>query len=248
MLRILALSVAGLAMALSAYAQETPATKERRFRILANGLYNPMGFDFTDHSTFTAFVEEGESRRTYEGGRGLVFEVGGIMDIRKGLGVMGSVEIYRSDFEATFEESLPHPFYFDRPREVSGTVTDLDYHETAVHADLVYTRVLPRWTLDLFLGPTFFFTNTEVLSSVNTASQYPFDEATVSSTSSTQLDDNPIGFNGGGAITWRWTELVGLAFQARYSRGSIGISREGGEEIDLDAGGLRLGGGLRLSF
>jgi hypothetical protein len=245
--RILALSVAAIATALSASAQET-ATKERRIRVLANGLYNPMGFDFTDHSTFTAFVEEGESRRTYEGGRGLVFEVGGIMDIRKGLGVMGSVEIYRSDFEATFEESLPHPFYFDRPREVSGTVTDLDYHETAVHADLVYTRVLPRWTLDLFLGPTFFFTNTEVLSSVNTASQYPFDEATVSSTSSTQLDDNPIGFNGGGAITWRWTELVGLAFQARYSRGSIGISREGGEEIDLDAGGLRLGGGLRLSF
>ena len=68
------------------------------------------------------------------------------------------------------------------------------------------------------------------------------------STTSRTIDDNPIGFNAGGALTWRLTKVIGIALQARYSQATIGIAREGGEEIELDAGGFRVGGGIRLSF
>jgi hypothetical protein len=44
------------------------------------------------------------------------------------------------------------------------------------------------------------------------------------------------------------TEAFGIAFQARYSHATVGIAREGGEPIELDAGGFRVGGGIRLSF
>lgn len=245
------LSTVALSIGALASGQETSPSgndRERRIRILVNGLYNPTDIGFSDTSTFSSFLEDGRSTRSYEGGKGVVFEVGAIVGIRSGLGVMGSLELYQSDFDGQFEESLPHPLYFDRPRTVAGDVPGLEYKEKAVHIDAVYTREFPRFTVDVFGGPTFFITNTEVLDTVTTTSEYPFDEATLRSTTSRTLDDNPIGFNAGGSLTWRLTDVIGVAFQARYSHATIGVAREGGDSIDLDAGGFRVGGGIRLSF
>ncbi|MGH9336423.1 MAG: hypothetical protein ACRD21_22025, partial [Vicinamibacteria bacterium] len=185
---------------------------------------------------------------TYDGGKGVVFEGGVIVGITRALGVMGSVEIYQSSFDGSFQESLPHPLYFNELRTVRGDVGGLDYSEKAVHLDAVFTRAFSSITVDVFAGPTLFFTNTDILNTVATTSSYPFDEATVTGTSNVRLDDNPIGFNGGGALTWRLTEVLGIAFQARYSRATIAIAREGAEEIELDAGGFRVGGGIRIAF
>ncbi len=231
------------------HGQEAAAPKrDRRIRVLVNGLYSPTGIGFTETSTFPSFLEEGRSTRTYDGGKGVVFEAGAIVSLRKGLGVMGTVELYQSDFDSVFEETLPHPLYFERPRKVSGEVPGLEYSEKAAHIDAVYTFDFPKFVVDVFGGGSFFFTNTEILDAVTVSSVYPFDEATVTSTSNTTLDDDPIGFNVGGALTWRLTDVVGFAFQARYSHATIGIAREGSEPTELDAGGFRVGGGIRLSF
>ncbi len=242
------LALAAAAPALAQDAPEPAEARAQRVRVLANALYNPSGIGFSDTSTFTSYLEEGRSTRTYDGGKGIAFEAGAIADLWQGLGVMGSFELYQSDFDGVFEESLPHPLYFEQPRTVEGELTGFEYSEKAVHIDAVYTRDFAKVTVDVFGGPTFFFTSTEILDTVTTASEYPLDEATVRSTTSRTIDDNPIGFNAGGALTWRLTKVFGIAFQARYSRASLGIAREGGEEIELDAGGLRVGGGVRLSF
>jgi hypothetical protein len=238
-------------LAASASAQDTepsPTERERRVRILANALYNPTSIDFSDTVTFPSYLEEGTTTTSNEGGKGLVFEVGAIVKIRGPLGVMGSLELYQSDFDSVYEQSLPHPLYFERPRTVGGDLPGLEYSETAVHLDAVFTRELPRFTIDLFAGPSFFMTSTEVLDSVETTSEYPFDEAAVRSTTTQKLDDNPIGFNAGGSLTWKLNDVFGIAFQARYSHATVGVAREGSEELELDAGGFRVGGGVRISF
>ncbi len=117
-----------------------------------------------------------------------------------------------------------------------------------MHLDAVYSFEFPKLTVDVFGGGSFFFTNTEILDAVAVSSDYPFDEATVASTSTVTLDESPIGFNAGAAVTWRLTEVVGVAFQARYSHAGIEIAREGGDTLELDAGGFRVGGGIRLAF
>ena len=244
-------SIVALAIAVSSSAQDTPGSgkeRERRIRVLVNALYNPTDIGFTDTSTVPSFLEEARSTRTYDGGKGIVFEAGAIVGLWQGLGVMGSVELYQSDFDGVYQESLPHPLYFDQPRTIEGEVTGLEYGEKAIHLDAVYTREFPKFTVDVFAGPSFFLTDTEVLDTVSTTSEYPFDEVTVTSTTNRTLDDNPIGFNAGGALTWRLTEVVGVAFQARYSHATIGVAREGGDPIELDAGGFHVGGGIRLSF
>jgi hypothetical protein len=235
----------------SVWAQDAPApepTREKRIRILVNGSYNATGLDFSEQSTFESFLEEGESRRDYDGGKGFVFEVGAIVSVWKELGIMGSLEVYQSEVDATYEESLPHPLYFNEPRSAEGDVTGLSYDEKAFHLDAVYSRDFSSLTVDVFGGPTFFFTTTEVLGDVRTTSSYPFDEVVVSGTDTVELEDNPMGFNAGGALTFRLNDTVGLAVQARYSLGTVRIQREGGDEIELDAGGFRVGGGIRISF
>ena len=228
--------------------QAQPSPRERRVRILVNGLYNVTGLSFDETSTFTAFLEEGTSTRSYDGGKGFVFEAGAIFSITKALGVMGSFEIYNTDFDATFSESIPHPLYFGEHRSLSGEQAGLSYNETAVHVDAVYTRALSSLTVDLFAGPSFFITSTEVISSIGTNSEYPFDEVTLSSVDTVELDDSPVGFNAGGSLTFRITDVIGAAVQGRYSFGSVSIEREGGEAIDIDAGGFRMGGGIRIAF
>jgi hypothetical protein len=251
MMRTPLVSIVALAIACWSSAQDPPGSgkeRERRVRVLVNALYNPTDIGFTDTSTVPSFLEEARSTRTYDGGKGIVFEAGAIVGIWQGLGVMGSVELYQSDLDVFFEESLPHPLYFDQPRTVEGELTGFGYDEKAVHLDAVYTRDFPKFTVDVFGGPSFFFTSTEILDAVNTTSEYPFDEATLRTTTNRTIDDNPIGFNAGGALTWRLTKIFGIAFQARYSHASIGIAREEGEPIEIDAGGFRVGGGIRLSF
>ncbi len=238
-----------LALAQRVTSSAIPASgSEHRFRILANVAYNASGISFSDNTTFTSYLEDATSTRSYDGGAGVVFEVGAIVGITGPLGVMGSVEIYNNSFDAQFQESLPHPLYFNQPRTVDGSATGLEYKENAVHLDAVFTRELDKVTVDLFGGPTFFFTTAEILDTIDVTSTYPFDEATVSGTTTRKIDDNPIGFNAGGSVTWRLTDVVGIAFQARYSKGTIQLVRDSGSTIDLDAGGFRVGGGIRLAF
>jgi hypothetical protein len=238
-----------LTLARSTYGQE-PATgdRERRIRVLVNGLYSPTGIDFDDTATFTFFLEEGRSERSYDGGKGIAFEAGAIVGIRESLGIMGTFEIYQSELDGVFEEVFPHPLYFDQPRTVTGEIRDLEYSEKAIHLDAVYTVERGKLTFDVFGGGSLFFTSTEILDEVRISSDYPFDEAAVASTSTIALDDNPIGFNAGGALTWRLSEALGVAFQARYSHAGIEVARGEDDSIELDAGGLRVGGGIRISF
>lgn len=240
-----------LLLAASALGQESQtqsSERERRVRILVNGLYDTMGQSFSESSTFTQYVEQGNAQRDYDGGKGFVFEGGVIIGVTKSFGVMGSVEVYHTDYDVSFEERLPHPLYFDKSRTVTGNETGFGYDEKAIHVDAVFTHATSSVTVDVFGGPSFFVTSTELLGTINTTSEYPFDEVTFTGTSKVTSDDNPIGFNAGGSVTFHLTKVFGVAVQGRYSKGTIKVSREGGQEFELDAGGFRVGAGIRLAF
>lgn len=236
-------------LALVAWTAAPSEAQGPQVRILVNGLYNAQSLSFTDAVTFTSFLEEASSTRSYDRGTGFVFEAGAIVGIVSGLGVMGSFELLDGATDAQFQEILPHPFFFAQPRSLEGQISDLSYTEQALHLDAVFTADLsPAIVVDVFGGPTFFFTNTQVISTVSSTSEYPFDEVQLASTETVELDDDPIGFNVGGSLTYRITETFGLAFQARYSQATVSLASGDGSAIEFDAGGFRAGGGIRLSF
>lgn len=243
---LLALVLPGLARAQGSSNDDDD--RNPRVRILVNGLYNATSLSFGESSTFESFLEQATTRRDYDGGKGFAFEGGVIVNLTSSIGVMASFESFEGDLDATFSEQLPHPLYFNQPRSVSGELTGLSYSERAIHVDFVFTRALDVVTIDIFAGPTFFTAEAELISDVKVVSDYPFDEAVVSSTSRTKVDDNPIGFNAGGSLTFRLSRVFGVAVQARYSTASATISRPGGSDIDFDAGGFHVGGGIRIAF
>ena len=79
-------------------------------------------------------------------------------------------------------------------------------------------------------------------------SQYPFDELSLTAVSRVTLDKSALGFNAGAGVTYYVTEAVGVSFLTRFSQADIEALREGGEPVAFDAGGFRVGGGIRIKF
>ena len=226
----------------------SPSAAERRFQILAGGGFNQASRSFSEVTTFTAFLEEGTSTRSYDGASGPLFEVGAIYSITPSIGVLGSFELFSGNNDGAFEEIVPHPLLFNQDRSVSGELTDLSYDERALHLDIVYSIHRGSVSVDLFGGPTFFFTETELVTEVTTRSVYPFDDLELGGSQSSTFKENPIGFNAGGAFTYRFTPVFGVYFQGRFSRASVSVERVTGEPAEFDAGGFRAGAGIRLAF
>ena len=54
------------------------------------------------------------------------------------------------------------------------------------------------------------------------------------------------GFNVGASTTFRVGGIFGIDFGVRYSRATVRVEPSEGRELEFDAGGLRIGAGLRL--
>jgi len=237
------------AEAQSSKAQPAPLSggSARRFRILVNGGFNTASRSFGTVTSFVQFLEEGSSSRNYDGSSGFVFELGAIYSLTPAIGVLGSFELFSGDNDAVFEKTVPHPLLFNHDRSVRGDLAGMSYDERALHVDVVYTVERPLFTIDFFGGPTFFFTDTELITDIGTRSVYPFDDIELGTTSSGKFTENPVGFNAGAALTYRLTPVFGVSFQGRFSRATVNLE-QGGESLDFDAGGFRIGAGIRLAF
>jgi hypothetical protein len=234
-------------IATPALAQTQPATS-RPFRVLANVSYNTTSRTFDERSTFAAFLEEGSTSRAYEGGTGLGFELGAIYNFTPAFGVLGRFEVLTAEHDASYDVNAPHPLYFNQPRSASDETAALEYNEQSLDVDAVYTLSSGAFVVDVFGGATLFFTETELIDEITTNSVYPFDELSITSASTVKLKENPVGFNVGGALTYRFTDVLGVSFQAKFSRATLNLQREAGEPIEIDAGGFRVGAGIRIAF
>jgi len=219
-----------------------------KFRVLAYVNYNVTSRTFEERTTSTSFLEESSTTRSYDGGTGLGIEVGAIYSITPAFGILGSFEVLSAEHDASLSTSVPHPLFFNQSRSASDEFAALEYKERALNVDAVYTLESGSFVVDVFGGMTLFITETELVDEITTNSVYPFDEIEITNSGTTKLKESPIGFNVGGAFTYRITPVVGVSFQAKFSRATIGLQRDGGGPIDIDAGGFRIGGGIRLAF
>ncbi len=100
----------------SARAQPVP-----RGFISIGGGYQSTTSTFDDSFTFTRDQETGTTRVTYPVDAGPVFDVGGGVRLWRGLGVGVAVsQLLPRDGTVTASSSVPHPFFFQHHREVSG--------------------------------------------------------------------------------------------------------------------------------
>jgi hypothetical protein len=216
--------------------------------LLVNGGYQISSHDFEQVSTLRANVEDGSFTTDYDVKSGPSFDVAGGANVWRRLAVGVGVTRFSRSTPSTLTGSVPHPFFFDRLRSVSGDIAGLEREELAIHVDAIATVPIgARLQVMAFGGPSFFRVKQDMVSTFTWAETYPFDDASFSSATIVDADGSKLGFNVGADVGFFFSRQVGVGGTIRFSAATVEIDAAGGTH-DVKAGGVHAGGGLRLRF
>lgn len=214
-----------------------------------NGGMQATSTRFDDKVSYTEFREDAEFDAAYEVGADAVFDAGGGVRLASGLGFGVAVSRFDTRGPASIDARIPHPFFFDRPRSLTGAQPDQSRLETAAHIEVRwFAPASDTVELAVFGGPTFFNVRQDLVTApIEFNHAYPYDEASFSGATSAAASASAVGFHAGADIGFFFSDAVGVGALVRYSRGSVDLPRGEGM-VPVDAGGLHVGGGLRLRF
>ena len=238
--------IALLASAPLAVAQQrTPAG---RGFIAVNGAYQMTSRNFEHASTLRANAEEGRFTTDYEVQGGPAFDVAGGAQVWRRLAVGVGVTRFSRSTPSTLSGSVPHPFFFNRPRPVTGDVGGVRREELAVHVQA--RAIVPagrRLEVMAFGGPSFFQVTQGMVSSFTWADSYPFDDARFGTAVTSRAKGSKVGFNAGADVAYFFSRRIGLGSTIQFSGATVAIEGAAGVQ-EVNAGGTKAGGGLRLRF
>lgn len=227
----------------------TAQAQADRVRLVVNGAAQVAPGSFGQRFTLTRNVEPATVTTDLSLGTSGVFEAGARVRLHRRLsvGVVGFVA--SGTATGTLEARLPHPFYFNQPREVTGALSGLTRKERGVHLELaVPLRVSSRDELILLGGPSYFDVEQELVTDLTYSDSYPYDTATLDDTTSTVAKKAGPGFNVGLELTRQVSRSARVALLGRYARGTVTLPAAEGNEAEVHAGGVQIGIGLRFAF
>ena len=220
-----------------------------RFTLSIGGGYQPTTTSFDDSFTFTRDQETGRTRTSYDVDAGAVFDGGFGARLWRGLGVGVALSRFTVDGVISATSSIPHPFFLNRHRDVSGEAGGMRREETGVHVQAQYTAPIgKRLQVTLMGGATSFHVSQTVVIDVNYTEEYPYDAATFAGVDSTRKTGTAAGFNAGADVRWMFSTHVGAGGLVRVARGTAKIDAAESRTISVDVGGVQAGGGIRLVF
>jgi outer membrane protein with beta-barrel domain len=253
-LLISVLSIAALGFAGPAAAQVRPPVRPQpqptdRIFISVDGTYQAGTKDFSDSESFASNAETATYSGTYNVKPGPAFTISGSGRVTRVFAVGIGVSRYSRVTPIAVSASIPHPFFFNRPRTLSDTVNG-NREELAVHVQA--RALLPlnsrRMQAAVYAGPSFFSVKQDVLTRVGFAEAYPYDAITSAPGQMSKVSKSKVGFNAGADIAYFFTRQVGVGGTAQYAGTTIQAPSAGGDNVDMKVGGFQVGGGLRLRF
>lgn len=240
--------VIGAALVCPEPAAAQPTGWSERFLISASGAFQGTATDFSDSITFTEFVEEGRINTGYEVDTGPAFD--GLVAVRLvgNFGVGVGVSYFTRRDAAQVDARVPHPFFFNRHRTVGGEVPSIRRSEVAAHLQAVYLQPITR-TFDLLVsgGPSVVTVEQTLVSRIEYAHAFPFDDATFQSAGTRRERERVAGFNVGADLTWRLWRRVGIGGGVRVIRARADLLSTG-HDVQVDAGGVQGSLGIRAKF
>lgn len=178
-----------------------------------------------------------------------IFEVGGWVRLAGRLGAGVSFSRISRTAGAAVTAGIPHPFYIQQARAISGTQPGAAEEENALHIDVVAVAAATnRIELTFFGGPTVFNTKQDLVTDVSYADAYPYDTATFSGARLARQSASKVGYHLGADATWSLTEQVGVGGLVRFSRASADYSASSANQVTVDLGGLQAAAGIRFRF
>jgi hypothetical protein len=221
-----------------------------RFRLVLNASVWPASTTFADSRTLTEYVEETTIRASYEAGTGFGPDIALQVSVFRGFGVLVGYSRASRDLTGQVDVSRPHPLYLNRPRSVSAETSGYGLTEAALHLDVAFARAAGHLDWALFAGATLFQVEADMLQAPTYDDSYPYDELAIASTPPVTVKSSPTGFNVGGRLDYRFgsSRRFGAGVQVLYSTASVTLQAPGATQASFDAGGLSVGGGVRVYF
>ena len=138
-----------------------------------------LGETFDDNFTYPVNAEDATVQARYKlETPWLVDGAVGVHVWKKKVGVVVGVTRTSGSTPASIVAQIPHPFFDNQEREVSGEATFLERAETAAHVDLYYLATSGKLRLLVMGGPTWFRIEQQLATSVSVQETYPYDTAT----------------------------------------------------------------------
>ena len=225
------------------------ATAQTRGFLSVNGGYQFTTNDFADGAVKRDNREDGRFDTIYEVKGGPAFDVaaGGVLWRRLGVGV--GVSRFSVVTPSSLSATIPHPYFFNQARAVSGDVGGLKREELAVHVQArgifpVGTRV----QVMVFGGPSFFQVKQGVITDYTFNQSYPFDDASFGAGTTTTASISKIGFNAGADVAFFFTRQVGIGGTMQFAGTTVELPGALGSTQQVKVGGGQAGVELRLRF
>jgi hypothetical protein len=234
-----------------AQARPTPIARpasEPRFRVMINGGYQASTTSFDDSFTFTLYQETGTTDVSYPVDAGAIFEGGAAFRLWKGLAIGGVISRFSAEGTATVNTSLPHPFFLQRPRQVSGEASGMSREENAIHIQAQY-QLPPFGRLQVVLagGPSIIDVKQTAVIHVNFSEEFPYDTASFTGVDTKRASGTATGFNAGVDFQWMFNRNLGAGALVRYTKATVDLDIDN-RTIQVDAGGTQIAAGIRLAF
>ena len=203
---------------------------------------------FTTTATKPIYLENGVFTTTYPTPTGPMFDGGVAVRLRGNFGVGVVVSSFSGKGDGAITGTVPHPFLVNTPRSLSGTAAGLERREVATHIQADY--VIPRGKLDVAIagGPSWFNVKQDLVTDVVYAESYPYDVATFTNATTTRVTKSALGFNVGVDVGVRLGPNIGVGGLVRLAHARTDLSAANGVAVKVNAGGVQLGGGLRMYF
>jgi hypothetical protein len=196
--------------------------------------------EFAENAAFTATFNE---KRTPTYGATVGARIWGAL----GAGV--TVTRVQTRNAATVEADIPHPFFFDQFRHLSGEIGQTTRDELAVHGQVrIYIPIRSKFDVVLFGGPSRWQVRQTVLDRVSYTQTYPYDTAEFVGADVTDKQVTAWGYNGGVDVSVYFTHNIGVGSLVEIATANLPLQRPDGTTADANVGGLRGGAGLRLRF
>jgi len=244
----LVLLVSAPALAQRAVAKPRKPPKDRGF-IAFNAGVQTLAATFSDNFSYPVNAEDATVQAQYRLKTPLLIDgSAGVHLWKKTVGVMLAVSHTSGSTGSAIVAQIPHPFFDNQDREVSGEADFLERAETAVHVDLYYLKTSGKLRALVMGGASWFNVEQQLVTAVSVQETYPYDTAAYRDVTTERVKASAPGANIAADVSWMFSRSAGAGVLVRYAKGAVRLNAADGHNVSTDAGGLQVGGGLRIKF
>ena len=258
-LRFVTVAAALVLSAASASAQTAPAF-ERGWIDVNFGVAMAAEDAFSMPATGEIFAEPATFTADYALPRGASFDFGGGFMFTPYVGVGVSFSGTAHEDVVDLSVRIPHPIFFNTFATDNADTDDvLQRVESGVHIQAMLVPVqTDRFRLRFFAGPSYFRIKQDAITDIRFSQTFTLfpttNTVTITGSDDERIEGNAWGFHAGADASFFFTRVFGVGGFARFGRANVDLENTIATTLDQDevvrvkAGGVQVGGGLRLKF